>query len=68
MLFREGEAGKHRECGEQERKERKIGLCQISFLFVGGGLEGLPQMMTDSSKVFRGPGIYEELFGIRWLH
>ncbi len=46
-----------RKWGERglERIEKKVGLCQISFL----DLEGLPQMMTDSSKVFRGPVIYE---------
>ena len=50
----------------EKRKENRPVPNIVSFC--GGGLEGLPQMMTDSSKVFRGPGIYEELFGIRWLH
>lgn len=41
--------------GGQERIEKEVGCAKKIFL----DFEGLPQMMTDSSKVFRGPVIYE---------
>lgn len=62
MHFREGDAGKYRKVlrtwgtGENRKEARAVPNIFSFFFFLD--LEGA-QMMTDSSKVFRGPVIYE---------
>lgn len=58
MLFRKGEAGKvQRKWSEGGTAENRKGRGAAEWHVLG--CEGFSQIMTDSSRVFRGPVIYE---------